>query len=78
MASVTLRLPENIVHKIDMNAHALHMTRSEYIKKAILDMNHEIQERERKRKLAKASQCVREESMSINAEFMPVENDPKA
>ncbi|MBS0272695.1 MAG: CopG family transcriptional regulator [Proteobacteria bacterium] len=78
MASVTVRLPENIVHKIDINAHTLHMTRSEYIKKAILDMNHEIQERERKRKLVKASQRVREESMRINAEFAPIENDPKA
>lgn len=78
MPNVTLRLPENVVHKIDVNAHMLHMSRSEYIKKAIFDMNNEIQEHERRRKLMAASQRVREESMKINAEFAAFEHDPEA
>ena len=78
MAIVTLRLPENVIHKIDINAHILQMSRSEYIKKAILEMNSEIQECMRKERLKAASQRVREESMKINAEFAAIENDPEA
>jgi metal-responsive CopG/Arc/MetJ family transcriptional regulator len=78
MSTVTLRLPDNIVNKIDINAHTLHMSRSEYIKKAILAMNFEIQERTRVEKLMAASKRVRQESMKINAEFATIEHDPKA
>ncbi len=78
MSIVTLRLPDNIIHKIDINAHTLNMSRSEYIKKAILEMNLETQERMREKRLIAASQRVREESIKINAEFAAIENDPKA
>lgn len=78
MTTVTLRLSENIVHKIDINAHTLHMNRSEYIKKAILEMNQEVEARERKQKLMAASQLVRQESMKVNTEFEAIENDPEA
>lgn len=78
MTSITLRLPDNIVHKIDANAHTLHVSRSEYIKKAITQLNYELQEYERKQKLVSASQRVRQESIKINAEFAAIENDPEA
>lgn len=78
MSIVTLRLPDNVVHKVDAYAHALHMSRSEYIKRAILEMNSEIQECTRKQKLRDASQRVRQESMKINAEFAAIEYDPKS
>lgn len=77
MAIVTFRLPDNVVHKIDINAQILHMSRSEYIKKAILEMNHDVQENERKQRIMAASQRVRQESMKINTEFAAIENDPK-
>jgi len=77
MATVTLRLTDNALRKIDTNAHLLHISRSEYIKKAILEMNQDIQERERRKRLMAASQLVRKESMKINAEFAAIENDPK-
>ena len=78
MTIVTLRLPDNLVHKVDINAHTLHMNRSEYIKKAILEMNFEIQKNMRKERLIAASHRVREESMKINAEFAAIENDPES
>lgn len=78
MGIITLRLPDNIVQKLDTNAHILHMSRSEYIKKAISTLNHNIQEHERKRRLQAASKLVRQESMEINAEFAAIEHDPEA
>lgn len=78
MASVTLRLPDTIVHTVDLNARGLHISRSEYIKKAILEMNHDVEKDHLKERLAKASHRVREESMKINAEFEAIESDPKA
>lgn len=77
MTTVTLRLPDNILHKIDANANNLHLSRSEYIKKAVLAMNKEVQEKTRMQRLIAASQMVRQESMIINAEFEAIENDPK-
>jgi len=78
MSIVTLRLPNDVIHKIDINAHTLHMSRSEYIKKAILEINFETQERMREKRLIAASQRVRQESIKINAEFAEIENDPDA
>lgn len=78
MATVTFRLPDNVIHKMDINAQILHMSRSEYIKKAILEMNDDVQENERKKRLMVASQLVRQESRKINAEFAEIENDPEA
>jgi len=77
MTTVTLRLPDNMVHKIDANANLLHMSRSAYIKKAILEMNYDIQDHERKQRLKAASQRVRQQSIKINAEFAAIENDPE-
>ncbi|MBA3812948.1 MAG: CopG family transcriptional regulator [Alphaproteobacteria bacterium] len=78
MTTISLRLPDNIVHRIDVNAHLLHVTRSEYIKKAIIEMNADVQEQTRKQRLMAASQLVRKESMKINAEFAAIEDDPEA
>jgi predicted transcriptional regulator len=78
MTTVTLRLSDNIVHRIDANAHLLHISRSEYIKRAILEMNSEVQEHGRNQRLMAASQLVRKESMKINTEFAAIENDPEA
>jgi Arc/MetJ-type ribon-helix-helix transcriptional regulator len=78
MATITLRLPDNIVHNIDINAHVLHISRSEYIRKAILSMNFDMQKHERSQRLKAASQLVRKESLKINAEFAAIDHDPKA
>jgi predicted transcriptional regulator len=78
MTIITLRLSDEIVNTVDINAQALHISRSEYIKKAIQEMNKEIQEFNRQHRLMTASLRVREESMRVNEEFSAIENDPKA
>lgn len=77
MATVTIRMPDDIVHNIDAYASDLHLTRSEYIKKAILSMNNMLAKEARAQKLRKASQKVRHESMAVNDEFSAIEYDPK-
>ncbi len=77
MTTVTLRMPDNLVHNIDAYAMHLHISRSEYIKKAILNMNKMLLEETRAQKLAAASLKVRQESMAVNAEFGEIEYDPK-
>jgi Arc/MetJ-type ribon-helix-helix transcriptional regulator len=54
------------------------MSRSEYIKKAIAEMNDEVQTQGRRQKLMAASRLARQESMKINAEFAAIEHDPEA
>lgn len=77
MSNITLRLPDNILQKVDLNANLLHISRSEYIKNAIIDLNNELEANFRNQKLKAASLRVREESMKVNAEFSEIENDPE-
>ena len=77
MTTVTLRIPDNIVHNIDAHARSLHLSRSEYIKRAILNMNKVLLEQTRTQRLIAASRKVRQESMIVNAEFGAIEYDPK-
>ncbi len=77
MTTVTLRMPDNMLHIIDVNAYNLHLSRSEYIKKAVLELNLELERAARKDRLMAASQKVRQESMLVNAEFESIEYDPK-
>jgi len=78
MSSLTIRLPEKVLKEVDKRAQSLHMSRTIYIRKSIEAMNTNIQENERKNRLAEVSKRVREESMSVNSEFARIENDPKA
>lgn len=77
MATVTVRLPDNVLHKIDSNARRLSLSRSEYIKQAVLYLNKTVQEKTQKERLINASLIVRQESMSVNHEFESIENDPQ-
>lgn len=77
MTNITVRLPENMLHSIDIFAKDLHLSRSEYIKKAILSMNKTLQDKARTQQLIAASQKVRKESMNVNNEFGLIEHDPK-
>jgi metal-responsive CopG/Arc/MetJ family transcriptional regulator len=76
MTVITIRLPDDILQNVDTNANALHLSRSEYIKKAILEMNKEILRFNRAQRLMAESLRVREQSMRINAEFDAIEDDP--
>jgi Arc/MetJ-type ribon-helix-helix transcriptional regulator len=54
------------------------LSRSEYIRQAVEEMNRKTRARLRARRLAEASRKVRKESMRANAEFSSIERDPDA
>lgn len=75
MSIVTIRLPSKLLQDADCHAKLAHMARSEYIRIAIEQMNHEMRKKERAIKLKKASLRVRKESMAANKEFQGIEHD---
>lgn len=75
---VSIRVNDELLKTMKMNAHRLHLSQTDYIRKAIEHMNDEIEKRERKKRLISASLNVRKESMKVNAEFSDIEHDPEA
>lgn len=78
MSLISIRLADKVLNEVKASAHMLHMTQTEYIRKAIERMNEEVLKEKRKQKLAQASLKVREESMNVNKEFSRIEHDPEA
>lgn len=77
MPALTIRLPDEVINEVNKKAQKLHISRSEYIRKSIENMNKKINEQERVNRLVQASKRVRKESMIINSEFSKVEYDPE-
>jgi len=77
MSALTVRLPHQVIDEVDNRAKKLHITRSEYIRKSIENMNKQLQQEERKDKFIRISKLVRKESMVVNSEFSKVEHEPK-
>ena len=67
--NVTVNLPDTLLSQTDKNAAMLHVKRSEYIRKALENMNKEVLKNEQYIRLQYLSKLVRGESMKINAEF---------
>ncbi len=78
MTAISLKLPDELVEASSRCAHALHLSRAEYIRRAIEQMNRDTSLRLRAERLAAASRRVRDESMRVNAEFAAIERDPDA
>jgi len=74
---VSIRLDDQLFQEMKAKANILHLSQTDYIRKAIEHMNNEIKMRERSRRLKQASLSVREESMKINAEFSEIDHDPE-
>jgi metal-responsive CopG/Arc/MetJ family transcriptional regulator len=77
MSALTFRLPHQVIDEVDYLAKKLYITRSEYIRKSIENMNKKLQQQERKDRFFRVSNLVRKESMIINSEFAKVEYEPK-
>jgi predicted transcriptional regulator len=76
MATLSVRLPEDLAIRLEEDARLSHRTRGELVREALASY---FQAKERARVeegLGVASQLVRKESMRILAEFEPV--DPEA
>lgn len=78
MTSLSLRLPDELLHDVDDFARQMHIPRAEYVRKALEQMNMAVAAQQRRTRLMEASLKVRMESMKINAEFSAVEDSPNA
>lgn len=77
MSTISVRLPNKLLHELDHHAQAAHLARAAYIRQAIELMNKERIRKERAQKINRASLKVRKESMNINKEFSRFEHDPE-
>ena len=78
MAAISLKLPEDLLEASGRYADALRLTRAEYIRRALEQMNRETRAHLRARRLRDASRKVRGESRRVNAEFAAIERDVDA
>ncbi len=78
MTSLSLRLPDELLHDVDEFAQQLHIPRAEYVRKALEQMNMAVAAQRRRTRLMETSLKVRKESMKVNAEFSVLEDAPNA
>ncbi|MCF6290396.1 MAG: ribbon-helix-helix protein, CopG family [Desulfobacterales bacterium] len=76
MATISIRIQDDILIEINERARALHMPRAEYVRRAVVAMNEQVARELRKKRIMEASRRVREESMRVNAEFDAIEDAP--
>ena len=76
--NITVNIPDKILFQADHNALSLHIKRSEYIRNALEQMNHQVSKNARYARLQYLSQLVRDESAQVNSEFEAIDHDPKA
>ena len=74
--NITVNIPDRIIVQADKNASILHIKRSEYIRKALENLNNQISKNEKYERLLYLSNLVRDESMNINKEFEEIEHEP--
>ncbi len=73
MATLSVRLPEELANRLEEDARLANKTRGELVREALVSY-FRAQERTRiEEKLGIASHLVREESMRVLAEFEPVD-----
>ena len=78
MATVSLRLPDELVKEADRRARDLRIPRAEYIRRAIATLNAQAVAAQRRQRIMDASRRVRGESMRVNTEFAAIEDAPDA
>jgi hypothetical protein len=74
---VSIRMDDELLQDLRGNAELLHVSQTDYIRRAIAFMNKRIEKRERRKRIQRASLLDREESMRVNAEFSEIEYDPE-
>ena len=78
MAAISLKLPDDLLEASGRCADALRLTRAEYKRRALEEMNRDTRAGLRARRLGDASRRVRGESMRVNEEFAAIERDVDA
>ncbi|MDU0460503.1 MAG: hypothetical protein RW306_17380 [Geobacteraceae bacterium] len=78
MTTLSLRLPDDLLHEVNASAEQLHIPRAAYVRKALEQMNASVASQRRRTRLMEASLKVRTESMQVNTEFDKIEDAPHA
>lgn len=78
MATISMRVEEELLNKITSQARELQLSRAEYLRRAIAEMGEKVARDLRRRRLQEASRRVRQESIRINREFAEFEDAPDA
>ena len=76
MTTLSLRLPDDLLHEVDASADQLHIPRAAYVRKALEKMNASVAAQRSRTRLMEASLKIRGESMRVNAEFDAIEDAP--
>lgn len=78
MGTISMRIEDELLAEVTNQARALHLTRTEYLRRAIAEMNEKVAHGQRWQRLQEASRKVRQESMRINLKFADIEDAPDA
>lgn len=78
MATLSLRLSDELLSEVDLLADSMGIGRAEYIRRALVRMKAETEAARLRKRLQDASLKVRSESMAVNEEFSAVETGPRA
>ena len=76
MATISIRIQDEVLEELNKHSRRLHIPRSEYVRQALIAMNKQVDSDLRKKRIMEASRRVREESMRVNAEFDAIEDAP--
>lgn len=74
MPAISLKLPAELLQASGRSANALGITRAEYIRRAIEQLNRQTEQAMLDKRLADASLRVRDESLRVNAEFDAIDD----
>ena len=75
MSTLTIRLPEELMHDIDRLAKNSHAKRSEFVRRVLLEIVEKNKKGQKRKRLMKLSKLARKESMAVNAEFSHADNE---
>ncbi|MFA7347726.1 MAG: ribbon-helix-helix protein, CopG family [Desulfurivibrionaceae bacterium] len=78
MGTISLRINDALLDEVTSQAKALHLSRTEYLRRAIAEMNEKVARDLLRLRLQEASRKVRAESMRVNREFAEIEEAPDA
>ena len=73
MPTISLRIPDALLAEVTSHAKEMHIPRTEYIRKSLINMNRQTELEIRRKRMMDASRRVREKSMQVNAEFDAME-----
>jgi predicted transcriptional regulator len=78
MATLSLRLSDELLSEVDLLADSMGIGRAEYVRQALIRMKADTEAIRLRKRLQDASLKVRSESMVVNAEFSSIETEPRA